>query len=72
MFRFMLVTAAVALGVGGWYGSSREQAFLHQVHDGACNGFTTVLGPEYDSNHKDHFHLDMARHGRDGLMRICK
>jgi hypothetical protein len=56
----------------GWNGSDREQAFLHSVHDGACQYFTTVLGPSYDGYHQDHFHLDLAHHGRDGLMHICK
>jgi hypothetical protein len=40
------------------------------VHDGACSVFTTVLGPAYDANHRDHFHLDLARHNAEG--RICK
>lgn len=57
---------------GGWRGTEREQAFLRQVHGGACQTFSTVLGPNYDANHADHFHLDLARHGRDGLMRICR
>lgn len=57
---------------GGWYGDSRERAFLRTIHDGTCQHFTTVLGPNYDANHRDHFHMDLARHGRDGLMRICK
>lgn len=57
---------------GGWYGNDRERAFLRDVHGGACRNFTTVLGPNYDANHRDHFHMDLARHGRDGLMRICK
>ena len=26
--------------------------------------------PSYDANHRDHFHLDLARHGAEG--RICK
>lgn len=57
---------------GGWYGDTREQAFLRTVHDGTCRHFTTVLGPEYDANHRDHFHMDLARHGGDGLRNICK
>jgi hypothetical protein len=56
----------------GWYGDARERAFLRAVHAGTCEHFTTVLGPNYDANHRDHFHMDLARHGRDGLMRICK
>jgi hypothetical protein len=56
----------------GWYGDERERAFLHAVHDGACHEFTTVLGPEYDGNHRDHFHVDLARRGPDGLRTVCK
>jgi hypothetical protein len=70
--RFKLASGEVITVKGGWYGSERERAFLRTVHSGACNNFTTVLGPNYDANHKDHFHVDLARHGRDGLMRICK
>lgn len=57
---------------GGWRGDPAEQAFLRAVHDGACSEFTTVLGPQADPHHHDHFHLDLARHGRDGTNRICK
>ena len=53
----------------GRHGRAR---FLRAVHGGACSIFTTVLGPSYDANHRDHFHLDLARHGRDGEGRICK
>lgn len=56
----------------GWNGSRAEQAFLRVVHDGSCAYFTTVLGPNYNSLHSNHFHLDLAHHGRDGLMHICK
>jgi hypothetical protein len=54
----------------GWRGPLPEQNFLRAVHDGSCNVFTTVLGPEYDAAHRDHFHLDLARHRAEG--RICK
>lgn len=56
----------------GWHGDPRERAFLQAVHQGACQEFTTVLGPNADRFHHDHFHVDLARHGRDGLTRICK
>lgn len=56
----------------GWYGGENEQAFLRTVHDGACQYFTTVLGPEADGYHRDHFHVDLARHGRDGLTKVCR
>lgn len=70
--KFVLASGEVITVKGGWYGSERERGFLRAVHAGACRNFTTVLGPNYDSNHKDHFHVDLARHGRDGLMTICK
>jgi hypothetical protein len=34
-------------------------AFLRKVHDSACGVFGTVLGPEANDAHRDHFHLDM-------------
>jgi hypothetical protein len=56
----------------GWRGDLRERAFLRTVHDGACERFTTVLSPDYDSNHQDHMHVDLARRGPDGLRGVCK
>jgi hypothetical protein len=57
---------------GGWYGDVRERAFLRALHQGACQIFSTVLGPNYDANHRDHFHLDLARHGTNGARQICR
>jgi hypothetical protein len=37
-----------------------ESAFLHEIHTGACTLFGTVLGPEANEAHKDHFHYDLA------------
>jgi hypothetical protein len=56
----------------GWKGAQEEQAFLKAVHQGACVTFSTVLGPKADAMHHDHFHLDLARHGRNGETRICR
>lgn len=69
---FILADGRKVTVKGDWYGSERDRAFLRQVHDGGCREFTTVLGPEYDSNHRDHFHMDLARRGRDGLGQTCK
>ncbi|MBA2126500.1 extensin [Hyphomicrobium methylovorum] len=69
---FRLANGDVVTVKGGWRGSQAEQAFLRQVHNGSCDYFSTVLGPNYNSLHSNHFHLDLARHGRDGTMRICK
>jgi hypothetical protein len=70
--QFHLTDGRVISVKGGWYGDQRERSFLRAVHAGACQEFTTVLGPEHDALHRDHFHLDLARHGRDGEGRICK
>jgi hypothetical protein len=56
----------------GWRGDWRQRAFLHAVHDGACTQFSTVLGPDYNSLHRDHFHVDLAYRGPDGLRTVCK
>ena len=56
----------------GWWGSSRERQFLRDVHRGACDSFTTVLGPLADRYHHDHLHLDLARHGKNGTYRVCR
>jgi hypothetical protein len=42
-----------------WNGSDERSAFLHEIHDGACEIFGTTLGPEANEAHKNHFHLDM-------------
>jgi hypothetical protein len=41
-----------------WEGAGPEARFLRTVRDGACNSFATVLSPEYNAAHADHFHLD--------------
>ena len=52
----------------GWRGLAQDQQFLHAVHDGACRHFSTVLGPDDNWYHRDHFHLDLAR-DRAGRLR---
>jgi hypothetical protein len=43
----------------GWSGGTEaERRFLRVVHQSACKRFGTVLGPEYNSAHKDHLHLE--------------
>jgi hypothetical protein len=44
-----------------WPGEGDNSRFLRQVRDGACKNFNTVLGPEYNAAHRNHFHLDMGR-----------
>ena len=43
----------------GWSGGTeREREFLRVVQQSACKRFDTVLGPEYNSAHHDHLHLE--------------
>ena len=55
-------------------GDEQTQAFLRDVHAGACGYFTTVLGPGYNFLHYNHFHLDLAMHGNTstGPRRFCE
>jgi len=41
-------------------GSAQERAFLRIVHESACKRFGTVLGPDYNEAHRDHFHLEQG------------
>ncbi len=40
------------------WGKGPKGRFLKRVQDGACDHFDTVLGPEYNELHRDHFHFD--------------
>ena len=48
---------------------NRKAASLKEVRDGACRYFSTVLSPNYNRAHRNHFHFDL---GRGGRYRICK
>jgi hypothetical protein len=41
-------------------GERAEAQFLRRLHKGACGVFGTVLGPEANEAHRDHFHFDLA------------
>lgn len=49
-----------------WGDDTPEGRFLAAAHDAACGYFNTVLGPDYNSLHANHFHLDLGR------ARICR
>ena len=52
-----------------WSGDTPESAFLKRVRDGGCDIFGTVLSPDYNAAHRDHFHLDQASRGFGGVCR---
>ncbi|MEM7490550.1 MAG: extensin family protein, partial [Pseudomonadota bacterium] len=43
--------------IDGWAGDGPEAAFWRGARDGACRWFVTVLGPDFNAAHADHFHL---------------
>ena len=49
-----------------WDDAGDKGEFLRLVRDGACKQFNTVLGPEYNAAHRNHFHVDMGR------WRVCR
>lgn len=57
--------------VNGWNGTPKQQAFLRDVRDGACQLFATVLSLDYNAAHRDHLHLDQAARGELGW-RACR
>lgn len=48
---------------GGWNGDKASQDFLRALHKSACRRFGTVLSPDYNAAHYNHFHLDMSGNG---------
>jgi hypothetical protein len=69
---FRLADGSIITVLRGWKGGLEEQNFLREIHAGACRNFATVLGPGADAFHHDHFHFDLARHGRTGNRSICR
>lgn len=49
-----------------WSGKGPEAAFLHKVHAEGCHYFRVALGPNYNLQHKNHFHFDR------GLGWVCR
>ncbi len=52
-----------------WNDGSDKAAFLRRARDEACQAFGTVLSPDYNAAHRDHFHLDQAARGYGGVCR---
>lgn len=58
---FKMKNGEVISVLKGWRAASTSKA-LKRVHKGACGPFGTVLGPNADRYHQDHFHFDTARY----------
>ncbi len=46
-----------------WSTVSLQALFLRRVRNGACRVFSTTLSPDYNVEHHNHLHLDMAARG---------
>lgn len=44
------------------WGGGKKGKILKKMHKDACGPFGTVLGPNADRYHQDHFHFDVAKH----------
>ena len=49
--------------LGDWNDADEAAGFLHAARDAACDVFGTVLSPDYNAAHADHFHLDQEARG---------
>lgn len=46
-----------------WPGEPKQATFLRDIHRSACRYFGSVLGPDYNAAHRNHFHLDRGGYG---------
>jgi hypothetical protein len=66
VFSFVTADGRKVSVLNGWNGTHSEQRFLRHLHKEACGRFGTVLGPSYNNEHANHFHLDMAQSRMSG------
>ncbi|MFD2740196.1 extensin family protein [Sulfitobacter aestuarii] len=65
---FILADGSRISVLEGWKKRSSAKA-LRRMHGGACGPFGTVLGPDADRFHRDHFHFDTANYRFGGYCR---
>jgi hypothetical protein len=57
---FVLADGRRVTVLGGWNGDARDREFLRLIRQSACRRFGTVLSPDYNAAHANHFHFDMS------------
>lgn len=57
---FKLANGEVISVLKDWNDPGPKGKFLHRVRDDGCRVFVTVLSPDYNAQHANHFHLDMG------------
>lgn len=55
---FVMADGSRLTVLGDWNG--RNSNVMRRLHASACGSFGTVLGPNSDRFHQDHFHFDVA------------
>lgn len=60
--RFTLANGTELSVEDDWNAQGKEGAAIHALYESACGPFGTVLGPDSDSYHYNHFHLDTAEY----------
>ena len=56
---FVLEDGRRVMVKSAWFGGSEsEREFLRVIQRSACRRFATVLGPDYNSAHHDHLHVE--------------
>jgi hypothetical protein len=63
---FILADGSRVSVLRDWDDEGPRGRFLREVRDGACRLFATVLSPDYNRAHADHFHFDHAQRGAYG------
>jgi hypothetical protein len=67
---FVLADGTRITLINDWQPGDRRSEFLHAVRDGSCGLFSTVLSPDHNAAHADHFHFDMA--ARTAGWTVCR
>ncbi|MFN4357794.1 extensin family protein [Sphingopyxis alaskensis] len=67
---FILADGTRIALINDWEPGDRRSEFLHAVRDGSCGLFSTVLSPDHNAAHADHFHFDMA--ARTAGWTVCR
>lgn len=63
---FVLSDGTTVQVLRDWGTDTPKGRFLAEAHRGACRYFNAVLGPNYNAEHRNHFHFDLGR------ARICR
>jgi len=64
---FVLADGRRVSVLADWHAGGPPAQFLRVIHQSACKRFPTVLSPDYNAAHRDHFHFDMG--GKGGFCR---